>query len=112
MTMPRLELSSAVLAVKLNNILRKQLQLKVDKVIFWSDSTIVLQYINNSERRFQVFVANRLSKIADGSTPSQWRHVSGVHNPADDATRGLAAKDMVHSSRWFNAPPFSFSLAR
>ena len=43
MTIPRLELSAAVLAVRIDRALREELELTIDKSVFWSDSTSVLQ---------------------------------------------------------------------
>ena len=43
MTIPRLELSAAVLAVRMNQTLQEEFQSKVDKTVIWSDSTAVLQ---------------------------------------------------------------------
>ena len=48
MTLPRLEFSAAVLAVRMNNTLQ-EFQSKVDKTVIWSDSTAVLQYIRGKE---------------------------------------------------------------
>ena len=70
MTIPRLELSAAVVAVKLDRKLREELEIKIDRSVFWSDSTAVLQYIKNEDKRFHTFVANRLAVIHDGSKPS------------------------------------------
>jgi len=49
MTIPRLELSAAVLAVTLDRSLREELEMKIDELVFWSDSTAVLQYIKNED---------------------------------------------------------------
>ena len=43
MTIPRLELSAALLAVRMNQTLQEEFQTKVDKTVIWSDSTAVLQ---------------------------------------------------------------------
>ena len=75
MTIPRLELSAAVLAVRMNQILQEEFQLKFDRTSFWTDSTAVLQYIKNEDKRLHTFVANRLAVIHDGSQPSQWNYV-------------------------------------
>ena len=40
------------------------------------------------------FVANRVSEIHYTTYPTQWRHVPGHWNPADDCTRGLRAADL------------------
>ncbi|XP_068749449.1 uncharacterized protein [Montipora capricornis] len=74
--------------------------------IFWSDSKTVLQYIANESRRFHTFVANRVSEIHDTTDQTQWRHVPGHCNPADDCTRGLRAPDLDHHCRWLNGPAF------
>ena len=45
-TIPRLELSAAALSVKLDVIIRRELDCQIDKSVFWTDSTIVLGYIS------------------------------------------------------------------
>ena len=45
-TIPRLELTAAVLAVRVDRILRAELQLQLEDSVFWTDSTSVLKYIN------------------------------------------------------------------
>lgn len=62
-TIPRMELAAAVLAVRINKILITELQLPLTKSVFWTDSTSVLKYIRNETKRFKTFVANRVSTI-------------------------------------------------
>ena len=52
-TIPRMELTTATVAVKLHKFLEDQLDLQVHKTVFWTDATIVLQFIRNEARRFQ-----------------------------------------------------------
>ena len=106
MTIPRLELAAAALAVKVDGALQRELDLKLEKSVFWTDSTIVLCYINNASKRFLTYVANRVAVIHGGSTTDQWRHVPSDLNPADDLSRGLSADDMVHNRRWISGPSF------
>lgn len=73
-TIPRLELSAAVVAVQTSNMLLKELDIQVHQGFFWTDSTIVLGYINNDARRFQVFVANRIQRIKASTKSEQWSH--------------------------------------
>eukprot|EP00794_Sanderia_malayensis_P021143 gene21143-biopygen14691 len=47
MTIPRLELSAATVAVKLDRMLKRELEICVEKSVFWTDSTAVIKYINN-----------------------------------------------------------------
>lgn len=88
-SIPRLELSAAVVSVKLSVMLKKELDMKIDQEFFWSDSRVVLGYINNDARRFHIFVANRVQLIRNNSDPSQWYYVDTSENPADHASRGL-----------------------
>ncbi|XP_041472627.1 uncharacterized protein LOC121421892 [Lytechinus variegatus] len=105
-TIPRLELSAAAISVKLDAFLRRELNVPVDSSHFWTDSTIVLGYIGNKEKRFRTFVANRVAAIRSYSNPEQWHFVDSKSNPADDVSRGLSAKDLLASERWVHGPDF------
>nr|XP_017214445.2 uncharacterized protein LOC101885244 isoform X1 [Danio rerio] len=104
-TIPRLELTAAVVSVSMSNILSEELNLiDVDK-FFWTDSKVVLGYINNDARRFHTFVANRVQKIRQSTTPNQWLYVPTYENPADNASRGRRINELL-SSNWFSGPSF------
>ena len=105
-SIPRLELSAATVSIRLDRMMRKELQLPIDASYFWTDSTTVLKYINNEDKRFHTFVANRVAVVRDGSDPSQWRHVETKVNPADDASRGLTADEFLGSTRLMNGSDF------
>ncbi|XP_038052505.1 uncharacterized protein LOC119725213 [Patiria miniata] len=106
MTIPRLELSAAVVAVKMEQMLRRELKLNVCGSTFWTDSMLVLQYIKNTSKRLHTFAANRVAVIHDGSSVDQWRYVNTDRNPADDASRGLDAHNMISKDRWRKGPEF------
>ena len=89
-TIPRLELLVAVMAVRLSKLITAEFDWEIDNIIFWTDSTTVLQYIYNESRRFHRFVATRLEEIHEHTKPDQWRYVPGRLNPADDGSRGLS----------------------
>ncbi|XP_030844258.1 uncharacterized protein LOC105444708 [Strongylocentrotus purpuratus] len=103
MTIPRLELSAAVLAVQLYQIIQEELRIPIDRVTYWTDSTSVLLYISNESRRFRTFVANRVAKIHKISDKRQWRHVDTLRNSADDGSRGIPARSL---DRWLTGPEF------
>ena len=90
----------------MNTLLLSELEIPVDAVFFWTDSTSTLRYIRNRTSRFQTFVANRLSVIHDGSNPEQWMYVPTALNPADDASRGLTAREFLSSRRWSHGPEY------
>jgi hypothetical protein len=105
-TIPRLELSAATLAVRMHHMIVKQLEYEVHDVCFWTDSMAVLRYIWNENSRFQTFVANRLAVIRDGSDVTQWKFVKSDDNPADDVSRSMKTDDFLCSIRWLNGPDF------
>ena len=105
-TIPRLELSAAVLACRLFKLVVHELEIKVNQTVFWTDSMVVLGYIRNTKSRFKTFVANRLTAIHDSTTPEQWRHVPTSCNPADVASRGTRASNDKKLKFWLNGPEF------
>ena len=56
MTIPRLELTAAALAVRMDVMLREELKITLEESVFWTDSTAVLRYIANKTKRFHTFV--------------------------------------------------------
>ncbi|KAI7803965.1 hypothetical protein IRJ41_014094 [Triplophysa rosa] len=104
-TIPRLELTAAVVAVQTSDMLRNELEIQDLKEFFWTDSTVVLGYINNDAKRFHVFVANRVQRIRSSTKPEQWAYVDSENNPADHASRGLTA-EQLKTSNWFTGPKF------
>ena len=106
-TIPHLELSAAVTAVKQDRLLKGELEISVNaRSVFWMDSTAVRRYVKNETNRYHTFVANRVAIIRDGSQPNQWFHVNGDNNPADDTSRGLTADIFLRQSRWLTGPAF------
>ncbi|XP_030585762.1 uncharacterized protein LOC115780619 [Archocentrus centrarchus] len=108
-TIPRLELSAAVVAVRTSDMLREELEIESLKEYFWTDSRVVLGYINNDARRFHVFVANRVQRIRQSTHPDQWNYVASEDNPADHSSRGLTAVQLK-TSNWFRGPDFLWQL--
>ncbi|XP_048868217.1 uncharacterized protein LOC125740722 isoform X1 [Brienomyrus brachyistius] len=105
LTIPRLELCAAVLAVNIMETITEEIAVKFDKINFYTDSRVVLGYIYNEERRFHVYVSNRIQRIRRSTTPDQWHYVSSEHNPADIATRPIAPMKLQNTI-WFSGPAF------
>lgn len=66
---------------------------------------VVLGYINNDARRFHTFVANRVQKIRQSTSPQQWFYIPADENPADSASRGKTVNELLRSN-WFTGPMF------
>ena len=108
-SVPRAELEAGVMSAKIDVLLRKEMDLDFDRSYFWTDSEILLKYLNNESRRFKVYVSNRLAKIHEASRPEQWQHIAGVNNPADQLTKAkpndvdwIAGPEFLsrHKSEW------------
>ena len=102
---PRLELCAAVLAARAVEKITKELDIEIEEVTFYTDSKVVLGYIQNESRRFYVYVANRVQQIRKISSPDQWTYVDTNDNPADLATRPLSSKSLAESD-WLTGPKF------
>ena len=104
-TVPRLELTAAVVSVKVSEQLCRELDMSTTQEFFWTDSQVVLGYIGNEVRRFHVFVANRVQQIQESSSVDQRMYVDTKQNPADEGSRGLQPNQLA-SSKWINGPDF------
>ncbi|XP_057700851.1 uncharacterized protein LOC130921225 [Corythoichthys intestinalis] len=104
-TIPRLELCAAVLAVEVAELVLEELDVTVDQVNLYTDSKVVLGYISNMKRRFHVYVHNRVERIRRFAQTHQWHYVPTHLNPADHATRTLPA-EQLSSSTWLRGPAF------
>ncbi|XP_065926161.1 uncharacterized protein [Magallana gigas] len=103
-TIPRLELTAATVAVRTDKMLKSELDVPIDETVFWTDSMAVIRYIRNTSSRFHTFVANRLAVIHEGSLPDEWRYINTKQNPADLASRGMSANDILQGKHWITAP--------
>ncbi|XP_039285255.1 uncharacterized protein LOC120351528 [Nilaparvata lugens] len=55
--------------------------------------------------KLKTYISNRVTQILELTSPENWFHVPTESNPADSASRGLAAQDIVENSLWWNGPP-------
>ncbi|XP_065088428.1 uncharacterized protein LOC135709910 [Ochlerotatus camptorhynchus] len=102
-SIPRLELSGALLAAQLYEKVQSSLRLDA-KCYFWLDSTVVLCWLNASPSTWNTFVANRTSKIQLTTQNSSWNHVAGLENPADCISRGITADTIIDFDIWWQGP--------
>jgi hypothetical protein len=106
LTIPRLELCGAHLLAQLLHHVREALHVHPQDVHAWTDSTIVINWLDGNPRRFKTYVGNRVANIMELMTPNQWKHVNGAQNPADCASRGLFPSELLQHSLWWNGPPW------
>ena len=103
-SLPRLELCAAHLLSKLYSSTAQALHMQFSEVYFWSDSTIVLNWINTPPHTLKTFEANRVAEIQEKTQARKWRHVPTHDNPADLLSRGQKAQDFVNNKFWSHGP--------
>ena len=106
LTIPRLELCGALLLAKILSHVQRTLDYSSCEVHAWTDSTVVLGWLNGDPRRFKTFFGNRVSQITDLIAPSKWSHVCGTDNPADCASRGIFPSELIDHDLWWSGPPW------
>ncbi len=104
LTIPRLELCGAYVLARLLDHTRRIFKVPLSDVFAWTDSTIVLNWLTGSPRRFKTYVGNRVSCIVDLISPGRWGHVDGLQNPADCASRGLLPSALLDHGLWWTGP--------
>ena len=107
MTIPRLELLSALLLSRLissvHNALKVDLTLPDDPICF-TDSKVALHWIKGQTQEWKQFVNNRVNATRALVAPRCWSHCAGSDNPADIPSRGMAASELANSLLWFHGP--------
>ena len=105
-SVPKLELLAADLVSKQHVRVKAALRIEINQSYFWSDSSTVLHWINNTSKRHPKFIARRLENIRRNSCPDEWRYVPTELNPADLASRGADPSKADVNHIWFQGPPF------
>ena len=94
-TIPKLELCAALLTARLLATVAEDLNLDTSKAYAWTDSSIVLGWLNSTPSRLKVYVANRVGDIVSNVPAIRWRYVTTECNPADFASRGTSKERTV-----------------
>ncbi|XP_046811897.1 uncharacterized protein LOC111689889, partial [Lucilia cuprina] len=103
-SLPRLELCGAVLLSKLIKQLTITLPCHNYTLYLWTDSTIVLGWLEKPPNTWKTYVANRTAQIIRNVGNIPWRHVRSADNPADLGSRGCNPMQLTNNSLWWNGP--------
>lgn len=103
-TIPRLELCAAVLLAKLLERTTKILAEYELRVYCWTDSKVVLAWLQGSQNKYEKYITNRTTQITNIVPAINWGYVKTSENPADCATRGLLPSKLVNFSLWWEGP--------
>jgi len=82
-TIPRLELNGVLVLAQLLQKLTDAWEIDRHKCNLWTDSTVVLNWLNAQSNRLKVYVSNRVNQILELTNASQWNYVRTDKNPAD-----------------------------
>ncbi|XP_072152708.1 uncharacterized protein [Bemisia tabaci] len=107
LTIPRLELSAALLLAQLLQSLEVHFDsLSLTEILLFTDSTTVLGWLQKSPHLLHTFVSNRVSRIIEICPSGIWHHISTDFNPADLLSRGATPSALLDSPLWLHGPPF------
>ncbi|XP_062538178.1 uncharacterized protein LOC134206475 [Armigeres subalbatus] len=110
LTIPRLELQAALIGARLARNVLQGVDINISQCIFWTDSRNALSWIRADHRRYNQFVAARVSEILDLTNVSNWRWVPTKWNVADEGTKWQHRPLFTHESRWCKGPEFLWQL--
>ena len=102
LTLPLLELTTAVIGARLASYLQGQLH--VNKVCLWSDSQIVLHWLRCT-KELKPFVANRVREIKELTSLTDWKYCPTPDNPVDLLTRSITSQQIKSSEIWKHRSP-------
>ncbi|XP_055585136.1 uncharacterized protein LOC129737987 [Uranotaenia lowii] len=106
LSIPRLELQSAVLGTRLADFIQKNHQIPITERFFWTDSATVLHWIHSDTRKYHSYVACRIGEILTSTNIMEWKWVPSRSNVADEATKWGRGPCFEAESRWLRGPDF------
>lgn len=113
LTIPRLELMSAMMLTRLMNAVKNALKAQVECVEtrYWLDSKTALCWLQN-QGEWKQFVRHRVNEILKLTNKKDWGHCPGVENPADLGYRGVLASKIETDPLWWSGPEWLCSLEK
>lgn len=106
-TIPKLELNSALLLATLSARVYKTLNQRFPLAVFlYSDSKIVLAWLQSHKTIRDPYVCRRVKEIHDLTDQFNWSHVRSGDNPADLLSRGCQPLTLKSSSLWWHGPSY------
>jgi hypothetical protein len=105
LTIPKLELLAALLLARLVNSVTASLKFtNLGSIRLFSDSKTALTWLLTPPYRLKIYVANRVSKILELTSPEMWNYIPTASNPSDIASRGCSSDTLINSDLWWHGP--------
>ncbi|XP_062710230.1 uncharacterized protein LOC109425711 [Aedes albopictus] len=108
LSVPRLELQSAMIGTRLLDSVLTSLDIQITKRYLWCDSSTVLCWLRSDSRRYHQFVAFRVGEILTTTIVDEWHYVPSRLNAADAATKWKDGPSFDLENPWYKAPEFLF----
>ncbi|XP_011858324.1 PREDICTED: uncharacterized protein LOC105555890, partial [Vollenhovia emeryi] len=113
-SIPRLELTAALLLSRLMQYVKATLNMDVTATHMWTESLATLSWntsvkgswIRSHASRWKDFVRTRVARIEELTPAAHWRYIPGTSNPADCASRGLTTAQLPSQSLRWTGPPW------
>ena len=106
LSIPKLELCAAVIAIRLRRKIEELMDCKFLEVYQLTDSMIVKDQIKSEGHGFQTFTAVRVGEIQENSKVSEWFWIPSEYNPADLLTRSDKITTKEIEAFWKNGLKF------
>lgn len=104
LTIPRLELQAAVIASRLCETIQRETRLACQQIYLFTDSQIVLAWLNDKSQQYKTFVSTRVGEIQSKTEVDNWYYCPSELNPADDLSRGRTVSELTE--KWKKGPKF------
>ena len=110
-SVPRMELSGAVVGNRVKNFLLKETNLQFSRTINLVDSSTVLGYLHKESSNFGQFEGIKIAEVqstnefADGKLIA-WGWVPGRDNPADWCTKPRTPQEILGNDIFLSGPAF------
>ena len=110
-SVPRMELSGAVVGNRVRNFLLKETNLKFAKVVNLVDSSTVLGYLHKESSNFGQFEGIKIAEVQstnefqDGKLVA-WGWIPGCENPADWCTKPRTPREIRDNEIFLTGPSF------
>ena len=80
-TVTKLEHQSTLFFARLVGFIKQQQSFSLNHTYLWTDSSTVLQWIRESDKRQQIFVASRVAEILELTQSTQWNTAQVISGP-------------------------------
>ena len=108
-SLPRLELLAVLIGIRCMKFVAKEINLKIEKKVIWTDSQCVLNWVKTN-KPLSIFVKDSIAEIR--SEPDIiFKYINTNDNPADIPTRGESVTDLKSRVLWWKGPEWITSDA-